>query len=826
MKLRLPFIGEIKTGRDTAVEVPTVTTIETGDSKKLLDVLGGALTFSNNRLSDEKTISGKLLLANKEWVYRNNDVIAQEVSKMELQLFSVGLKDGEIVFNEIQEHPILDLLDRFNTTTTRMDGIYVTQSDKKLTGDAFWLLDKNGKSIENIFILPPDKVELNLGNPTDSTADLVESYTYKDTIDGNKIEETYTRDQIIHFKKPNPRNPFRGLGAVEAMADTIDSDNLTNQMQRSFFEKGAISNFVLTTDSKITEDQLKRIQAEFRGMYAGARNAFKTMVFGNGLKPSPVGFSNKDMQFLDLLEWYRDKIMIGFGNTKASLGIVDDVNRASFDGAYGGWLRSTVKPDMDAIVATINEYLVPMFGKNLILGYKDPVPEDSSDEITTAIALKQAGIIKINEAREVADYDPVDGGDVFAPTGGVSYPGQPEPTVQPAQDPATDPSGDGSNTDNGNNEGKMFRKFKRKSALPPALAHLDVNKILRSQKMFTQQRINREAKEMAKPLIRQMLESKKAVKTESEPLISTQFTNERLNEYYGKQIHIVDVLEDRFEKAVLKLLGKVEDAAVHNLESEIGTLKALRRAMSKNKALFNEEDLKVQAQLDLTPLLMQELILAGEEAYRLIGVEDTYMPYKVADKVKEAVDKFATSMLETDRKVLAGIISDGIEAGQSIPEMSAALREKFGQYSKSQAELITRTETLRVSNLAAEDAFIQSGVVEAKQWLVAPDACPICAPLNGKIVGLGKEFYEADDSGFQDGNPPKHGRCRCVLIPVVIGAKAFKPATISERETLQSTIADLESQIDKRTKAFKDAQQERADDKAYIKALEAQLKKN
>jgi len=246
MKLRLPFIGQIVTGADIedftssyAAAVDKVTASE-GDfeaKEKLLDVLGGMLQFSTNRLSDEKVISQKLLLANREWVYRNNDVIAQEVSKMEIQLFSVDLKDGQIVYNEILEHPLLDLLDRFNTTTTRMDGIYMTQSHKKLTGDAFWLLDKNGKSIENVFVLPPDKIELKLGDPTDGTANLVEGYTYKDVIDGKQVMMEYDRSDIIHFKKPNPGNPFRGLGAVEAMADTIDADNLTNQMQRSFFEK-------------------------------------------------------------------------------------------------------------------------------------------------------------------------------------------------------------------------------------------------------------------------------------------------------------------------------------------------------------------------------------------------------------------------------------------------------------------------------------------------------------------------------------------------------------------------------------------------------------
>jgi molybdopterin synthase catalytic subunit len=51
-----------------------------------------------------------------------------------------------------------------------------------------------------------------------------------------------------------------GKGAVEAMAETIDTDILTNRAQKNFFKKGAITNFVLTTREQITDEQLKRLE--------------------------------------------------------------------------------------------------------------------------------------------------------------------------------------------------------------------------------------------------------------------------------------------------------------------------------------------------------------------------------------------------------------------------------------------------------------------------------------------------------------------------------------------------------------------------------------
>lgn len=394
-----------KTSDPVVVSVPEKT--------KFFDTLGGFLQFAPNKLSSEKSISTKILQANKGWVYRNNDAIAQEVSKMEFELYTVGLSKGEIVYNEVENHPLLDLLDRPNQETTKSDALYIIQSHKKLSGDAFWLKMRNGSQTVGLRTLPPDKITLNLRTPTPEDPTVIESYHYQDIIDGSKVDAVYDPRDIIHFKKPNPSNPFRGLGAVEALADTIDLDNLTTETTKKFFENGAITNFVLSTDNKVTDEQLRRLKAEIRSNSAGPSNAYKALILGGGLKPVDVSYSNKELEFLAQLEWYRDKIMFGFGNTKASLGMVDDVNRASFEGSNLGWLRNTVKPDMEAIVNTLNEFLVPEFGKNLVLGFVDPVPDDLDDDIDQATKLFQAGIIRRSEARELADYETDNTDDVY-----------------------------------------------------------------------------------------------------------------------------------------------------------------------------------------------------------------------------------------------------------------------------------------------------------------------------------------------------------------------------------------------------------------------------
>lgn len=427
MKFNLPFVGQVQTGDD--IKVPT--------KSKFFDVLGGFLDFGSDKLSNEKTVSGKVLKANKGWVYRNNDAIAQEVSKVEFELYTVGLSAGEIVYNEVTSHPLLDLLDKPNAETIKTDAIYLIQSHKKLAGDAFWLKLRTNGQVSGLRVLPPDKVTLNLQTPTEKDPTVIKSYEYKDTINGKPIKVEYDPKDIIHFKKPNPNNPFRGLGVVEALSETIDLDNLTTETTLNFFKNGAINNFVLSTDNKVTDEQLNRLKAEMRASYGGVSNAYKTMILGGGLKPVDISFSNKDQEFLGQLEWYRDKIMYGFGNTKASLGMIDDVNRASHEGSIIEWQRNTIKPDMEAIVNTLNEFLVPEFGDNLVLGFCEPVPEDRADDIAEVKDLYPIGIITLNEARALVDMDPVEDG-----TGDEFY--------QPPQPIVTTPDG----TDNANPNNK------------------------------------------------------------------------------------------------------------------------------------------------------------------------------------------------------------------------------------------------------------------------------------------------------------------------------------------------------------------------------------
>lgn len=797
MKAELPIIGKVATGKDanpkTVVKTRTKTVYKDSPVKvaekavTTNTLMGGFFEFSNKTLSDEKTVSNKLLKANTGWVYRNNDVIAKEVGAMDLELYSIKIVGGDFEYTKIDTHPLLDALDRFNDTTTKQDGMYLTQSHKKLTGDAFWLLDWQGNELANIYLLQPDKVELDLGTPNDKTDDIVKGYKYRDVIDGKEVEAYYKPDQIIHFKSPNPNNPFRGLGAVEAAAETIDTDNLAQETMKKFYLNGAIINFILSTEGKITDAQLKRLRAELKANYSGVANAYKTMILGGGLEPKSISQTNREQEFLAQLEWYRDKIMVIFGNTKASLGIVDDVNRATHESAMVSWRKNSVKPEMQAIVNTLNEFLVPRYGNNLVLTFSDPVGEDRTALLEEAKVLKEHDIADNNEVREMLGLE-----------------ARPNPV---------------------NDE---LRAERPQPELPPALENIDVKQLLRRRGYYDLLSDFRVIKEEARKIALRVVQLRKKSVTKADEAVSPQrehkfYSNDQVWEYWGKQIRLVEVTETKFKNKVSQFINEVKEEALANFTAE-----ASKSAKIKTKALVNEDQLEIQAQLDFTPILRDISIAAGQEALDLIDVDDPYIPD--LDKIiRRNIKKFTQSMLHTEREKMAQIIADGTKAGKSVPMIRAEMEAAFDELNRVQSERITRTEVIRASNEASVDAWEQSGVVEGKQWLTAEDdrTDESCSELNGKIISLsgtyigkGEEFlgntydYEPIDE------PPLHPNCRCVVLPVLLSEKSVA----KQKARLKKQITKLEEKIQQDAKFIEELKAQANGDKTVV--LDESVKSN
>lgn len=779
MKTKLPIVGEIRTGKDATKRVYTKRAVESVE-KDIIPELGAAFLDLSDRRSDYRSVSDRLLRSYEGWVYANVSVLAEEISKLEFELYKITYVKGEPVWAEIDSHPLLDLLDKPNEFTTTSQLMYLTEAHIELAGDTFYLLDKPTNPT-SMYVLAPDKVRVNPGGKESNYA--IASYEFKDTIDGKFTDITYQAEEIIQIKTPNPSNPYRGKSVVEAAAVTIDSETLAQEFLKRFFLNNATPGMTLSSDQRISKDDIQRIESDLRARNRGVFNAFKTLILGGGLKPVSVQHSNKEMEYVALEEALRDKLMAMFKNTKTSLMITDDVNRANGENSMLAWKQNVIKPKMTRIVDTLNEFLVPRFGSNLVLTFCDPVPENAEseiDEIQKLVSDATTQIMTINEARAIRNLDPLVG-EEYDTVNNVAA------TTNPTEQP-----------------------------IPKNLKNISLEKHMRRQGLHRDISIQRNIYQAARKVAQEIIKNKpKAKKGEPEKQKYRSVTNDQAVEYWTKQVEISRVVQTQYEEKISKFLSQIEEKAIQNLHQVVGK-------QYKVKTLI-DEDQEIQAGIDLfTPLSIEIAALAGTEAYTLLNLNTLYNPSKdLRNGVKLAVERFTKSFVETDQEKLADILTNGLEQGRSIAQIEQDIRADFGDFRKMQSERISRTEILRASNAGQLDAFKESGVVQGKQWYNG-SPCPECAPYDGQIEwDLNGKFYD-DTTEFADGNPPLHPNCKCVLLPVleqVNRATALK----SKMDSMDIHIAELESQIDKRTKEYRDIKELRIDDQAYIKALEKYL---
>lgn len=167
-----------------------------------------------------------------------------------------------------------------------------------------------------------------------------------------------------------------------------------------------------------------------------------------------------------------------------------------------------------------------------------------------------------------------------------------------------------------------------------------------------------------------------------------------------------------------------------------------------------------------------------------VGISfDVVLP-DVLTAITNRANLFSDSVINETRDALHHVITDSINAGDGIPQLGKKIRALYTNMSKARAIRIARTEMIWAQNEGAEQSYIQSGVVEFKEWWTAHDerVCPFCLSMHGKPIGLGENYFS--QGGFLTvmvgdkpktmvfnyeniRHPPLHCHCRCCLIPIV-----------------------------------------------------------
>jgi hypothetical protein len=317
------------------------------------------------------------------------------------QLMAGYRKAGELV--EIEEHPLLDLINRPNSFHVGLTNRQIIQMHLDLAGEALWLKERNGLGKPAaLWPLPPDWV---VATPTPGHPFFRVSFRGWQ----GDIPDT----EILWMVDPDPTNPYgRGSSMARALADELETDEYAAKHVKAWFYNRARPD-LLIYGKDLSKDDTIRLEQDWLSKAQGFWKAFKPYFLGREVQVKELSQTFDNMQLVDLRKNERDTIIHVYGMPPEVLGIVENSNRATIDAADYMYARWILVPRLEFQRAFYQERLVPEYDDRLILDYVSPVAEDKEHNLKVAQAAPYA--LKVDDWRALRGEEPLpnDEGQVF-----------------------------------------------------------------------------------------------------------------------------------------------------------------------------------------------------------------------------------------------------------------------------------------------------------------------------------------------------------------------------------------------------------------------------
>lgn len=363
--------------------------------------------------------------------------LQQSVSEAEWKLYVKSRTGDPQDRTPVNDHAVLDLLAMPNKFMPFTEIVARGQQHWELVGETSIVLGfQPGIPYPiDMWVLRPDRIQ-----PVPDPYDFLVGWLYTAPGDGEKIP--LQTGELLRMVDPDPLDPYRGMGAVQALIRDLDATRYAKEWQGQFFANSAQPGGMIVADHRLSDEEFEEAQARWAEQHQGLSKAHRIAILEDNAKWIQNSFSLKDLQMAELESLGRDKTLAAFGMPKSMIGVVEDVNRANAEAGVFMFARWMTKPRLQNWKQMLNRQLLPYFDPRgqLELDFDDPVPENSDANInqlnikSQVVALLVKSGFDADAVLEMVDWPDL-GYKAPEPPITQSPPGEPAPnSAEPNQD--------------------------------------------------------------------------------------------------------------------------------------------------------------------------------------------------------------------------------------------------------------------------------------------------------------------------------------------------------------------------------------------------------
>jgi HK97 family phage portal protein len=309
-------------------------------------------------------------------------------------LRKVAQFQGEIE-EVVEPHPALEVLHQVNPWMNGYELDELLMIDLQLTGNHYQhVVDGELGVPDEIWRMAPQWTKV-----IPDVETFIKGYAYGRT---DAEAKRFAPDEVDHYKLPNPKDPFYGMGWVEAGWSGLGLHKSKRVMDTAKFDNMARPDYLLTVKSGAGPAELDRFTEKVNEELRGVNKAGKFLTLSGDVTATKL---NMDVEEIGTATRVIEEISAVSG-VPVSMLLTNDPNRANSDTARLGWYRNAIRRYTRLIEEKRNEKWIPRFegAEDLVLCYDHVCFEDRAALVKEQTALVAGGITLPNEARGRLGY--------------------------------------------------------------------------------------------------------------------------------------------------------------------------------------------------------------------------------------------------------------------------------------------------------------------------------------------------------------------------------------------------------------------------------------
>lgn len=310
-----------------------------------------------------------------------------------------GMNTGSV--EEVERHIFLDALHNGNMMLSGKPFWKVSSSQMDLVGETFWLKERNPAGKPAAFWPLPNYWIIDTPSPSHRF------FKVSFRAWQGEIPDT----EIVWFKDPDPVNPYgRGSGTAQAVSDELETDEYAAKHIKQFFFNRAKPDFMVYPKGEMntmTPEQAQDLQKRWLDQQQGFWRAFKPQFLSREVGIHEFTQNFEHLQLIQLRGHSRDTALQSYGIPPEVLGIIENSNRSTIDGAFYAYQKMTLEPRAEFWCSELQQKVLPEYDDRLILDVDSPVQEDQDFRLKAYMA--KPGTVLVDEWRTLQGLQPIGG---------------------------------------------------------------------------------------------------------------------------------------------------------------------------------------------------------------------------------------------------------------------------------------------------------------------------------------------------------------------------------------------------------------------------------